>query len=149
MRLFYLLQAISFSTFTITLIWSDRRSRRVFLVFTRTLFFKQTGTKFQTFAYNSRTVESSCMKSWQQFEINKLFVCTKIWGNKSRYFNFKTWKPSQKLSVKSGLIQKQLKCSKKYFSWLYVLQYPFIPNKPLLAVMSFFLLFPFFFFFSS
>ena len=38
-------------------------------------------TKFQTFAYNSRTVRSSYMKFWQQFEINELYVSAKFCGN--------------------------------------------------------------------
>ena len=41
--------------------WNDRRSRRVFLCFYSSIF-QQTSAKFQTFAYNSRTVWSSYMK---------------------------------------------------------------------------------------
>ena len=33
--------------------------------------FKLTSAKFQTFDYNSRTVRSSHMNFWQQFEINE------------------------------------------------------------------------------
>ena len=47
---------------------------------------------------------------------------------------------------KSGLSQKRLKCGKKYFTWLYVLTYPFVPINPLLAAMSVFFLFFFLFF---
>ena len=51
--------------------WNDRRSRRVFLCFYSAIF-QLTRAKFQTFAYNSRTVRSSYMKFWQQFESNEL-----------------------------------------------------------------------------
>ena len=34
--------------------------------------------KFQTFAYNSRMVRSSCMRFWQQFEIDELYACAKF-----------------------------------------------------------------------
>ena len=57
--------------------WNDRRSRRVFLCFYSAIF-QLTSAKFQTFAYNSRTIGSSNMKFWQQFEINELHVCTKF-----------------------------------------------------------------------
>ena len=123
--------------------WNDRRSRRVFLCFYSAIF-QPTSAKFQTFAYNSRTVESSNMKFGQQFEINELYVCTKFRGNRSRDFGFRTRKPPHKFGVKSGLSQKQLKYGKKYFIWLYVSRYPFIPTNPLLAAMrfiSFFLIF--------
>ena len=56
--------------------WNDRRSRHVFLCFYSAIF-QLTSAKFQTFAYNSRTVGSSNMKFGQQFEINELYVCTK------------------------------------------------------------------------
>ena len=49
---------------------NDRRSRRVFFCFYSAIF-KLTSAKFQTFAYNSRTVWSGFMKFWQQFEINE------------------------------------------------------------------------------
>ena len=57
--------------------WNDRRSRRVFLCFYSAIF-QLTSAKFQTFAYNLRTVGSSYMKFGQQFEINELYVCTKF-----------------------------------------------------------------------
>ena len=41
--------------------WNDRRSRRVFLCFYSAIF-KLTSARFQTFAYNSRTVWSNYMK---------------------------------------------------------------------------------------
>ena len=103
--------------------------------------FQLTSAKFQTFAYNSRTVRSSYMKFGQQFEINELHVCTKFRGNRSRDFGFRTRKPPRKFGVKSGLRQKRLKYGKKYFIWLYVLRCPFIPTNPLLAAMSFFFFF--------
>ena len=118
--------------------------------------FQLTSAKFQTFAYNSRTVWSSFMKFWQQFEINELYVSTKFRGglpnsNSTTYFStkwsrglgFRTRKPPCKFGVKSDLSQKRLKYSKKYFIWLYVLRYPFIPTNPILVAMrfSFFLLF--------
>ena len=102
--------------------------------------------KFQTFAYNSRMVGSSNMKFGQQFEINEFYVCTTFRGNRSRDFGFMTLKPPRKFGVKSGLSQKRPKYGKKYFSWLYVLRYPFIPTNPLSAAMRFFsYFFPFFF----
>ena len=107
--------------------------------------FQLTSAKFQTFAYNSRTVGSSNMKFGQKFEINKLYVCTQFRGNRSRDFGFRTRKPPRKFGVKSGLSQKRLKYGKKYFIGLYVSRYPFIPTNPLSASMRFF--FPFFSFF--
>ena len=71
--------------------------------------FQLTSAKFQTFAYNSRTVGSSCMKFWQQFEINELYVCTQFRDNRSSDFGFTTQKPPRKFGVKSGLSQKRLK----------------------------------------
>ena len=106
--------------------------------------FQLTSAKFQTFAYNSRTVWSSYMKFWQQLEINELHVCTKFRGNRSRDFSFRIRKPPRKFGVKSRLSQKRLKYGKKYFIWWYVLRYSFIPTNPLLAAMrfiSFFFLF--------
>ena len=57
--------------------WNEGRSRRVFLCFYSTIF-QLTTAKFQTFAYNSRTVRSSYMKFWQQFEINELLCLYQI-----------------------------------------------------------------------
>ena len=125
--------------------WNDRRSRRVFLCFCSAIF-QLTSAKFQTFAYNSRTVGSSYRKFGQQFEINELYVCTKFRGNWYRDFGFRTRKPSRKFGVKSGLSQKRLKYGKKYFIWLYVSKYPFIPTDPLLVAMRFISFFSFFFF---
>ena len=125
--------------------WNDRRSRRVFLCFYSAIF-QLTSAKFQTFAYNSRTVGSSYMKFGQQFEINELYVCTKFRGNRSRDFGFRTRKPPCKFGVKSGLGQKRFKYGKKYFIGLYVSRYPFIPTNPLLAAMRFISFFFFFFF---
>ena len=115
----------------------------MFLCFCSAIF-QLTSAKFQTFAYNLRTVGSSFMKFGQQCEINELYVCTKFRGNMSRDFGFRTRKPPRKFGVKSGLSQKRLKYRKKYFIWLYVLRYPFIPTNPLLAAMRYF---PFFFYF--
>ena len=123
--------------------WNDRRSRRVFFCFYSAIF-QLTSAKFQTFAYNSRTVWSSYMKFWQQFEINELYVCIKFRGNRSRDFGFRTRKPPQKFGVKNGLSQKRLKYGKKYFTQLYVLRYLFIPTNPRLAAMRFFFFFLFF-----
>ena len=53
--------------------WNDRRLRRVCLCF-YSVIFKLTSLKFQTFAYNSKTVRSRYIKFWQQFEINKLCI---------------------------------------------------------------------------
>ena len=106
--------------------------------------FQLTSAKFQTFAYNSRTVGSSHMKFRQQFEINELYVCTKFRGNRSRDFGFRTRKPPRKFGVKSSLSQKRLKYGKKYFIGLYVSRYPFIPTNPHLAAMRFISFFSFF-----
>ena len=125
--------------------WKNRRSRCVFLCFYSAIF-QLTSAKFQTFAYNSRTIRSSYMKFWQQFEINEQYVCTKFRGNRSRDFGFRTRKPPHKFGVNSGLSQKRRKYGKKYFTWLYVLRYPFIPINPLLAAMRFIFLFFLFFF---
>ena len=103
--------------------WNDRRWRRVFLCFYSAIF-QLTSAKFQTFAYNSRAVESSNMKFGRQFEINELYVCTKFRGNRSRDFGFRTRKPPRKFGVKSGLSQKRLKYGKKYFI-VYVSRYLF------------------------
>ena len=91
--------------------WNDRRLHRVFLCFYSAVF-KLTSAKFQIHAYNSRTVWSSYMKSWQQFEVNELHVCTKFRGNRSRDLDFRTRKPSGKFGIKSGLIQKQTSTAK-------------------------------------
>ena len=56
--------------------WNDRRSRRVFLCFFYSAIFQLTSAKFQTFAYNSRTVLLITHEILQQFEINELYVCT-------------------------------------------------------------------------
>ena len=108
--------------------------------------FQLTSAKFQTFAYNSRTVGPSYMIFEQQFEINELYVCTKFRGNRLRDFGFRTRKSARKFGVKSGLSQKRLKHGKKYFIWLYVSKYPSIPTNPLLAAMRFISFFSFFFF---
>ena len=126
--------------------WNNRRSRRVFLCFYSAIF-QLTSAKFQTFAYNSKTVWCSYIKIQQQFEISEVYVSTKFRGNRSRDFGFRTRKPPRKFGVKSGHSQKRLKFVKKYSIWLYVLRYPFIPTNPLLAAMKFFLLFSLFFFF--
>ena len=125
--------------------WNDRRLRRVFLCFYSAIF-QLTSAKFQTFACNSRTVGSSYMKFWQKFEINELYVCREFRGNRSRDFGCRARKPPRQVGVKSGLSQKLLKYGKKYFIWLYVLKYSFIPTNPLLAAMRFISFFSFFFF---
>ena len=109
--------------------------------------FRLTSAKFQTFAYNLRTIRFSCMKFGQQFEINELHTCTKFRGKRLRDFDFRTRKPPRKFDVKSGLSQKRLEYGKKYFTQLHVLRYPFIPTNPLLAAMRFFLFSPSFSFF--
>ena len=128
------------------LYWNDRRSRRVFLCFYSTIF-QLTSAKFQTFAYNSRTVKSSSMKFEEQLEINELYVRTKFRGNRSRDFGFRTRKPPRKFGVKSGFSQKLLKYGKKCFIGLHVSRYPFIPTNPVLAALRFISFFSFFFLF--
>ena len=71
----------------------------------------------------------------------------KFRGNRSCNSGFRTRQPPCKFGVKSDLSQKGLKYSKKYFIWLYVLRYPFIPTKPLLVATRFF--FPVLFLFCS
>ena len=92
--------------------------------------FTLTSVRFQTFAYNSRTLWSCFIKFRQQFEITELHVCTKFRG-----------KPPRGFGVKSGLIQKRPKYGKKYFTHLYVLGYPFIPINPLFVARRFCFLF--------
>ena len=114
--------------------WNDRPLRRVFLCFYSAIF-QLTSAKFQTFVYNSRTVRSSYIKFWQQ--LSYMFVpnfeaigqATLVLEPKNRPASF-AWKA---VSVK-----KRLKYGKKYFIWLYVLRYPFIPTNPLSAAMRFF-----------
>ena len=129
--------------------WNDRRSRRVFFCFYSAIS-QLTSAKFQTFAYNSRTVWSSYMKFWQQFEINELCVCTKFRGNRLRDFGFRTRKPRRKFGIKSGLSQKWLKYGKKIFHMVVCLKMPFHPNQPTFGrdevFLLFFLFFSFFFF---
>ena len=141
MNLFFFLLAL-FLLYGNCTNWNDRRSRRVFLCFYSAIF-QLTSAKFQTFAYNSRTVWSSYMKFGQLFEINELYVCTQFRGNRSRDFDFRTGKPPRMFGVKSGFSQKRLKYGKKYCIGLYVSRYPFIPTNPLLATF-FFLFFSFF-----
>ena len=121
--------------------------RRVFLSFYSAIFWLMSA-KLQTFADYSRTVWSSHMKFWLQFEVNELYVCTKYRGNELPDLGFRTQKPPQKFGIKSGLIQKRLKYGKKYFAFLYVLKYPFIPtNLTAMRFSSFFsfsISFPFF-----
>ena len=108
--------------------WNNRRSRHVFLCFYSAIF-QLTSAKFQTFAYNSRTVGSNNMKFGRQFEINELYVCTQFRGNRSRDFGFKTRKPPRKFGVKSGFSQKRLKYGKKIFHRVVCLKLPFHPNQ--------------------
>ena len=123
--------------------WKDWRWHRVFLCFYSAIF-QLTSAKFQTFAYNSRTVWSSYIKFWQQFEINELYVCTQFRGNGSRDFGFRTRKPLRKFGVKSGLSQKRLKYGKKYFIWLYV--WYTLSSQPIHFWPRWGSFFPFFFF---
>ena len=67
-----------------------------------------TGAKYQAFAYNLRTVRSSFMKFGQKFQINKMFVLIKFWGNRFCDFGFRARKSPQKFGAKTGLIQKRL-----------------------------------------
>ena len=67
----------------------------------------------------------------QQFEINELYICAKFRGNESRDFSFRTRKPRQKFGIKSGLIEKRLKYSKKIFHRVIIrLNIPFYPYQP-------------------
>ena len=82
---------------------NDRRSRGAFLWFYSAIF-KLMSANLQTLAYNSRMAKPSYTKFWQQFEFNKMFVCTKFQDNQSCDFSFRTRKPFQKLGVKDALI---------------------------------------------
>ena len=53
--------------------WNNRHSHHVFLCFYSAIF-QLTSAKFQTFAYNSRTVWSRYMKFRHQFEINDCMI---------------------------------------------------------------------------
>ena len=53
---------------------------------------------------------------------------------------------SASLALKAVSVKNGFKYGKKYFIWLYVLRYPFIPTNLLLAAMSFFSFFSLFFF---
>ena len=68
--------------------WNNRRSRRVFFRFYSAIF-KLMSARFQAFAYNSRTIWSSYMKFWQQFETIDLHVRIKFWCNWLRDFCFR------------------------------------------------------------
>ena len=85
------------------------------------------------------------MKFWQHFEIYEVYVCAKFQGIESRDFGFKTQKPLQKFGVEGGHIKKRLKYGKKYFHWLYVVRYPFIPTCTLDFWLSWIFLLFFFF----
>ena len=76
--------------------WNDRHLRRVFLCFYLAIF-KLTSVKFQTFAYNSRTVWFSFIKFWQQDS-----------------------KTVQKIRHKKRSHSKWIKYTKKYFLWVYL-----------------------------
>ena len=107
--------------------WNERCSRRVFLCVYSAIS-QVTSAKFQTFAYNSRTVWSRYMKFWQQFESNELHVCTKFRRNRSRDFGFKNRKPPRKFGVISGLSQKRLEVRQKICYMAVCLKIPFHPN---------------------
>ena len=113
--------------------------------------FQLTSAKFQTFAYDSRTVGSSYMKFWQQFEINELYVSTKFRGNWSRDFGLEPENRPHKFSAKSRLHQKRLKYGKKIFHMVICLKTSFHPNQPTFGCdevyFFFFLFFPFISFF--
>ena len=128
--------------------WNDRRSHSS--VFTRPFSNEPVRNFILLLITRERLIGPSNTKFVQQFEINELYVCTQFRGNRSRDFGFRTRKPPRKFGVKSGLSQKRLKYCKKYFIWLYVSRYPFIPTNPLLAAMRFIsFFFPFFFLFST
>ena len=92
--------------------------------------FQLTSAKFQTFAYNSRTVGSSYMKFGQQFEINELYVCTQFRGNRSRDFDFRTQKPPPQVWRKKQSQSKTAKVRQKIFHMVVCLNIPFHPNQP-------------------
>ena len=107
--------------------------------------FQLTSAKFQTFAYNSRVVWSGYMKFWPSLRLmNCMFV-----SNFVAIGHVTLVLEPVKFGVKSGLSQKWPKYGIKYFIWLYVLRYPFIPTNPLFGRDEFFsfifLLFLFFF----
>ena len=87
------------------------------------------------------------MKFELQFENNRiLFLLPNSW-QKSRDFGFRALKPPRKFGGKDDLIQKEFQYGVKYFMWLYILRYgTLISTSSLLAAMSFFFVFPAFFF---
>ena len=97
--------------------WNDRRLRSVFLCVFYSAIFKLRSTKFQTFAFNSKTVRP---KSFINFDSSSKLISSMFKPKfevissmfKSRDFGFRTQKPPQKFSVKSCLIQKRLKYGK-------------------------------------
>ena len=119
--------------------WNHPRSRRVFLCFYSAIF-QLTSAKFQTFAYNSRTVWSSYMNFDSSLRLMS-YMFVPNFEAIGHVTGFKTRKPHRKFGIKSGLSQKRLNYGKKYFMWLYVLRYPFIPTNPLLAAMRFIIFF--------
>ena len=124
----YLLKLSNGLTARILRNWNDQRSRRVFLCFYSAIF-QLTSAKFQTFAYNSRTIGSSNTKFGQEFEINELYVCTKFRDIRSRDFGFRTRKPLRKFGVKSGFSQKR-QARQKICHMVVCLKIPFHPNQP-------------------
>ena len=121
----------------------ERPTLACFFVFYSAIF-QLTSAKFQTFAYNSRTVWSSYMKFWQLFEINKLYVCTQFRGNRLRDLNFRTRKPPRKFGVKRVSVKNGVSTA-KIFHRVVCLKILFHPKQPTFGrdeVFSFF--FPFF-----
>ena len=68
------------------------------------LLFQLRSAKFQTFAYKSRTIAFSLMKSGRHFEINKIFFCTEFRDNSPSDLDFNAQKPPRKFGVNAGLI---------------------------------------------
>ena len=81
------------------------------------------------------------MKFGQQFEINKMFVCTTFGGNMSGEFGFRTPNPPRKFDEKACHIQKRHEHGKKYFILLYVLDI-FHPYQPSFGRDEFFVFLP-------
>ena len=109
--------------------WNDRRSRRVFLCFYSAIF-QLTSAKFQTFAYHSRTIRSSCMKFWQQFEIIELYIipnCEAI-GHVTSVLESET--APQVLRKKRRFQSKTALVRQKIFHLVVCLKTPFHPNQP-------------------
>ena len=109
--------------------WNNRHSRHVLLCFYSAIF-KLTSAKFQTFAFNLRTVWSSYKKFWQQFEINELYVLHQILKQQIAWLWFydPTTAPKVWRNKRSHLKTAQVR--QKIFHMVILLKIPLHPYQP-------------------